>query len=102
MSTNRFAVEGPMDEMELKYFAREEDNGSSWILMFQDGGVLVRPIEQGEFLMVRSLPLAKLSLLDDKQLPIENGGLTSNQLKRCLGAVSSELVHFEVALESLC
>lgn len=79
MAINRFTIESYMEEMELKYFSREDDSGAYWELFFaEDLGVMVRLMEEGEFLIVRSLPLAILKQLPDNQ----QANLVKQLLKR--------------------
>jgi hypothetical protein len=77
MATNRFCIESFMDEMELKYFTREEQE-TAWIVMFGPStGVLLHLAEDGEYLMFRSLPV-----LDRKMLSVEkNNRLNAALLK---------------------
>lgn len=99
MSCNRFAVEAIMDEHQLKHFVREDDGSTSWLLLFEHGSIMIRLIENGEFLIVRSLPVAKLNRLTVEQ---QNNLLRqllkrNNELKLGHYSVDNDVV-FEAAL----
>lgn len=77
MPTTSFAIESYLDEMELKYFTSEGEN-PSWIVLFEANvGVALQLSEDGEYLLMRSLPL-----MDPKLLPAEKLGKLLDSLMR--------------------
>lgn len=68
MPTNRFAIEGFMDEAELKYYFQEHESGSKWVLLFSNyRGIHVHLNKDGDFLLIYTFPLTSLDSLTEQQ-----------------------------------
>ncbi|MEM6691232.1 MAG: YbjN domain-containing protein [Planctomycetota bacterium] len=132
MAINEFRIESFLDNEELHYFRATTDEGGAWFLMFgQKTGVHIRLLEDGECLLVRSLPLVHLDEYDEAgqtrvlramaqrndqimvgrysgtetviveaALPIEDGEVSDNQIRRLLGVIVNESNYFGPQLRS--
>lgn len=100
MAATRYNIESIMDGANLKYFSQECANEISWILLFgENKGVVIFLLEGGEYLAIRSLPLAECQKIPAAEFANLIRNLMSRNCKLKLGHYSAnEVVTFETAL----
>ncbi|MBL8889821.1 MAG: ribosomal protein L7/L12 [Planctomycetaceae bacterium] len=92
MAPNRYSIEGFFDELELKYFSRQDDGDSNWVLLFPDGCLHIRLTANSEVVIFRTSGMARLHLFTKSQ---------QNRLLRQLLKRNNELLvgHYSVDRE---
>jgi hypothetical protein len=92
-------IEGFLREMGLKFFCDRESGDVHWLMSFPAGTMLIILGEDGEYLLMRTSRLLKLSGLSvERRCEALSALMKKNDIVKLGRYVGSDDVHFEVSI----